>query len=125
MTESYPDQTPMKKTIKIAISLPEAAFKKIESLRRRTGKTRSQIIREAVVAAEGEIRRGMMIKENGTAYGTPGTGEMIDQEERKRRAIAAAGRFHSGLADLAADHDRYLEESFAPARPANVDRDRD
>jgi hypothetical protein len=125
MTDSYSDETAMKKTIKIAISLPEAAFKKIESLRRRTGKTRSQIIREAVVASAGEIRRGMMIREKETAYGTPGTGEMIDQEERKRRAIAAAGRFHSGLTDLATDHDRYLEESYAPAPPAKGDRDRD
>lgn len=36
----------------------------------------------------------------------------IDREERKRRAIAAAGRYSSGLSDLSTDHDRYLSESY-------------
>ena len=31
-----------------------------------------------------------------------------DQEEQRRRALAAAGRFRSGLGDLAIEHDRYL-----------------
>jgi len=35
-----------------------------------------------------------------------------DMEERKRRAIAAAGRFHSGLSGLSANHDRYLVEAY-------------
>ena len=33
-------------------------------------------------------------------------------KERKERAIAAAGRFHSGRGDLAARHDEYLAEAF-------------
>jgi hypothetical protein len=33
-------------------------------------------------------------------------------KERKERAIAAAGRFHSGRGDLAARHDDYLVEAF-------------
>lgn len=36
----------------------------------------------------------------------------IDIEERQRRAIAAAGRFHSRLSDLAEAHDKYLAEDF-------------
>jgi hypothetical protein len=32
--------------------------------------------------------------------------------ERKRRALAAVGRFRSGVSDLSTDHDRYLEEAF-------------
>ncbi|MDR7550829.1 MAG: CopG family transcriptional regulator [Armatimonadota bacterium] len=36
-----------------------------------------------------------------------------DREER-RRALAAAGRFRSGLHDLAAEHDRYLEDAYRP-----------
>ncbi len=32
--------------------------------------------------------------------------------ERKRRALAAAGRFRSGIANLSADHDRHLDEAF-------------
>jgi len=33
-------------------------------------------------------------------------------EERRERAIAALGRGHSGLGNLAARHDDYLEEAF-------------
>ena len=38
----------------------------------------------------------------------------IDIEERRRRAIAAAGRFHSGASDISVKHDEYLAE--APQR---------
>jgi hypothetical protein len=38
--------------------------------------------------------------------------EEIDTEERRRRAIAAAGRFHSGASDISVDHDEYLVETF-------------
>jgi hypothetical protein len=33
-------------------------------------------------------------------------------EERKRRAIAAAGRFHSGLGDVSVRHDDYFADSI-------------
>lgn len=36
----------------------------------------------------------------------------VDREERKRRAIAAAGRFHSGLGDISTSHDDYLGEAY-------------
>jgi len=36
----------------------------------------------------------------------------VDIEERKKRAINAAGRFSSGLHDLSSEHDKYLEEDF-------------
>ena len=36
----------------------------------------------------------------------------MDREERKRRAISPAGRYHSGLEDLFTDHDDYLSESY-------------
>lgn len=114
----------MRKTVKIAISLPEAAFRRIEALRRKTGKTRSQIVRESVAAAGSEIRRGMAVKENLSLYGTSQEGGPIDQTERKTRALAAAGRFRSGLADLAENHDRYLEESLSPAATPKPGPDR-
>lgn len=38
--------------------------------------------------------------------------ETIDRDERKRRAIAAAGRFRSDVSDLSMAHDRYLAEAF-------------
>ncbi len=37
----------------------------------------------------------------------------IDRDEQKRRAIATAGQFHSGLGDLATEHDRYLNGAYA------------
>ena len=30
--------------------------------------------------------------------------------ERKRRSLAVIGKYHSGLSDLAVDHDQYLNE---------------
>ena len=33
-------------------------------------------------------------------------------KERRERALAAAGQFHSGRGDLAARHDDYLVEAF-------------
>jgi len=37
---------------------------------------------------------------------------IVDDEERRRRAIAAAGRFRSGQSDLSVEHDRYLAEVY-------------
>lgn len=39
------------------------------------------------------------------------TGE-VSIEERKERAIAAAGRFRSGKKDISVRHDAYLAEAF-------------
>ncbi len=36
----------------------------------------------------------------------------VDEEERRRRAIAAAGRFRSGRSDVSSEHDRHLAEAF-------------
>ena len=35
------------------------------------------------------------------------------EDERWRRAVAVAGRFHSGKTDIATNHDRYLAEAYA------------
>lgn len=35
------------------------------------------------------------------------------RQERKRRALAAVGRFRSGATDLSVNHDRYLSEAFS------------
>jgi len=37
---------------------------------------------------------------------------VISQEERRQRAIKAAGRFHSGKTDLSEKHDAYLSEVY-------------
>ncbi len=36
-----------------------------------------------------------------------------DIEERRSRAIAVAGRFHSGTGDLSEAHDKYLAEVYS------------
>lgn len=36
----------------------------------------------------------------------------VDRQELRRRAIAVAGKFHSGDEDLSAEHDRYAAEAF-------------
>ena len=35
-----------------------------------------------------------------------------DIAERRRRALAAAGRFHSGKTDISTNHDDYLAEAY-------------
>ncbi|RMD60378.1 CopG family transcriptional regulator, partial [Candidatus Parcubacteria bacterium] len=36
----------------------------------------------------------------------------IDEAERRRRAIAAAGRFRSGGLSVSSEHDRYLAKAI-------------
>lgn len=36
----------------------------------------------------------------------------VDREERVRRAIDAAGQFHSGAEDVSDRHDQYLMEAY-------------
>ena len=36
----------------------------------------------------------------------------VGEEERRQRAIAAAGRFRSGESDVSSEHDRHLVEAF-------------
>ncbi len=36
----------------------------------------------------------------------------VGDEERRKRAIAAAGRFRSGVSDLSTAHDKYLNEAY-------------
>jgi len=36
----------------------------------------------------------------------------VDDQEQRQRAIAAAGRFHSGTSDISSKHDQYLAETF-------------
>lgn len=37
---------------------------------------------------------------------------VLDAEARRQRAIAVAGRFHSGRTDIAVNHDAYLDEAY-------------
>jgi hypothetical protein len=62
----------------------------VQGLRRRsleTGTPVAALIREAVDAWLGDV----------------------DRRQRIERAVAAVGGFHSGIGDVAAQHDRYLD----------------
>ena len=37
----------------------------------------------------------------------------IDMDERRRRALALAGKYRSGLRDVSRNHDKYLAEAYA------------
>lgn len=39
---------------------------------------------------------------------------LATDEPRIERALAAVGRYNSGIGDLAEDHDRYLNEALEP-----------
>lgn len=122
MIRSYQRGTPGSRTVKFTVSVPEQVFKELEALRRRTRVSRSQLIREAVremgpkaeKRPSGETGTGPVIKESSARYGSqpPAFPEITDIAERRRRAIAAAGRFRSGTADLSTDHDKYLEDAY-------------
>jgi predicted DNA-binding protein len=42
----------------------------------------------------------------------------LDDVERRQRAMAAAGRFHSGRGDIAVNHDDYLAEAYFEVIPS-------
>jgi hypothetical protein len=47
------------------------------------------------------------------------SGGLTDKEEQRRRAIAAAGRFDSGITDISVEHDKYLAEAFGDHLPSS------
>ncbi len=40
------------------------------------------------------------------------TAAAVDPEERKRRVLSLASRFHSGKSDISLQHDKHLTEGF-------------
>jgi hypothetical protein len=40
------------------------------------------------------------------------SGDLVDPEKQRRKAIAAAGIFQGGPKDLSTDHDRYFAETL-------------
>jgi metal-responsive CopG/Arc/MetJ family transcriptional regulator len=103
----------MGKTVKFAISMSEEEFKELESLRQRTRKTRSQFIRDAVHVWIEEFKRPLGIKEKPGEYKNEIPTDLIDLEERRQRAIAAAGRFRSDISDISIKHDEHLASIYS------------
>ena len=113
----------MSHAVKFTVSVPEAVFRALEALRRKTGKSRSQLVRDAILSLGSKAGRrpaeetaaGSVVREGSARYGAPASSfqEVTDKAERRRRAIAAAGRFRSGTPDLSTDHDKYLGDAYA------------
>jgi hypothetical protein len=126
MTNSYPiDEDPMGGAVKFTVSVPSRVFRTLEALRSKTGMSRSQLVREALRRlgpAAGELSAGgkatrAEVREEPARYSLPEgpLREITDKAERRRRALAAIGRFRSGVADLSTGHDAYLEDDYGAA----------
>ena len=76
------------------IELTEEQDRRLEEVASRQGRSVSELLRERVDAVLQEQE------------------PKVPREELKRRALAAAGRFNSGLPDVGTNHDRYLAEDF-------------
>jgi Arc/MetJ-type ribon-helix-helix transcriptional regulator len=74
------------------VQLTESQVRALKDLAADQDKSMAELIRQAV---------DILLQRSGK----------VDREEQKRRAIAAAGRFHSGLADVSTLHDEYLSEA--------------
>jgi hypothetical protein len=73
--------------------------------------TESELARLRQMAAERHVSVSAIVREAVDARLARGE-HGASLEQRKRRAQAAAGRFHSGLGDLAARQDDYFAESL-------------
>ena len=79
--------------IRTQVQLSESQMEQLKDLARRRGISVAALIREGA---------DLVIRSSG----------VVDEGQRRRRAMAAAGRFHSGHKDLAGAHDRHLAEAF-------------
>jgi len=112
----------MSKTVKFAVSMSEEVYKELESLRRKTGWTRSQFIRDAIRSWKAEFLSPSGVKEEAEEYKKEVPTDIVDPAERRRRAIAAAGRFRSGISDLSTNHDKHLEDSYTVTSPQSGEK---
>lgn len=80
--------------IRTQIQLEEAQYRALKEMAARQRVSVAELIRRAV---------STWLK----------TSAQVSEEERRRRAIAAAGRFRSGLGDLAERHDQYLARIYS------------
>ncbi len=109
----------MAKTVKFSISMPAPEFKALEVVRLKAGRTRSQFAREAILKARAGQTAGAEAfsgREDRGAYGAPHAENLTDMAELRQRAIAAAGTFESGAADISVEHDRYLTDPEAGSK---------
>ena len=80
--------------VRTQIQLTDSQARSLKTLAAAEGRSMADIIRESVEA----LLAGRGVR---------------DPDEVTQRAIAVVGSFHSGLGDLAAEHDRYLAEDLS------------
>lgn len=78
--------------IRTQIQLEEAQYRSLKELAARQGVSIAELVRRAV---------------NNLLQS-----EVVPLEERRQRAIAAIGRFRSGIKDISERHDEYLAEIY-------------
>ena len=79
--------------VRTQIQLSEEQSQRLKALAAREGKSVAELIRQSVdvmLATVGNLNEG----------------------QQRRRALAAAGKFHAEISDLAEDHNRYLNEAY-------------
>ena len=70
-------------------------------------------MRDAVRAWKEEYLRPLGIKEGPGEYKREISRDLVDLEERRHRALAAAGRFRSDFTDISLKHDEHLADIYA------------
>ena len=79
--------------VRTQIQLTEEQSRTLKSLAARRGVPVAELVRQSI---DSYIRSSVG----------------VDDQERRRRAIDAVGRFRSDQTDVSADHDRYLAEAY-------------
>jgi len=79
--------------IRTQIQLEEAQYHTLKEMAARQHTSVAELIRRAV---------DRLLETSG----------IIPQEERRRRALAIIGMFHSGKSDISVRHDEYLDEAY-------------
>jgi hypothetical protein len=84
--------------IRTQIQLEEQQYRVLKELAAHYQVAVAELVREAVDMLL-QARRGVV----------------VSADERRRRAIAAVGRYHSEVSDLAENHDLYLAQAYEDA----------
>ena len=116
----------MARMIRTIISIPADEKKWLDGYGKRHRMSSAEVVRKAVrefrtTHGEEGLRTGAagagaefrMVAEGKAPYGPHEAPPIADARELRRRAIEAAGRFDSGVADLSTGHDRYLAEGHS------------
>ena len=81
--------------VRIQIQVTQKQYKLLKDLSHKQGISIAKIVRQSV--DEYTLRQET---------------EHVVSDEQRRRAMAAAGRFSSGLSDISVNHDEYLAEAY-------------